>query len=179
VGALVPWQWPASPVLFALSRCCAAEIQQALLAALAGEAFLADKPWNEIWWGRIQLDLASGWRLQIGIDRDRLGALMWARSPDGRDWEYGCQRDDWALGPHSRIIEPVALLEEAQQQALEALLRAAICWPAPLTSSQPVTLARPMEPWDKPGRSRRRRQRVSPMAFWHRCDAVSHPRPRP
>jgi len=134
VGALVPWQWLASPALFPLSRCCAAEIQQALLAVLAGEAFLADKPWGEIWWGRMSLDLASGWQLQIDIDRDRLGALMWARSPDGRDWEYGCQRDDWTLGPDSRIVEPVALLEPEQRKQLEWLLREAICWPAPLVS---------------------------------------------
>jgi hypothetical protein len=132
VGALVPWQWLASPALLPLSRCCAAEIQQALLDVLAGEAFLADKPWSEIWWGRMSLDLASGWQLQIDIDRDRLGALMWARSPDGRDWEYGCQRDDWTLGPDSRIVEPVALLEPEQREQLEWLLREAICWPAPL-----------------------------------------------
>ena len=179
MGALVPWQWPASPALFPLSRCCAAEIQQALLDVLAGEAFPADKPWSEIWWGRMQLDLSSGWRLQINIDRDRLGALMWARSPDGRNWEYGCQRDDWTLGPDSRIVEPVALLEPEQRQQLEWLLREAICWPAPLTSSKRVILASPMEPFDKRGRRRRRQQRGRPMPFWHRADAVSHPHPRP
>ena len=68
MGALVPWQWLASPALHPLSRCCAAEIQQALLALLAGEAFLADRPWSEIWWGRMRLDLASGWQLEIAID---------------------------------------------------------------------------------------------------------------
>jgi hypothetical protein len=51
----------------------------------------------------MRLDLASGWQLQMDIDRDRLGALMWARSPDGRDWEYGCQRDDWTLGPDKQL----------------------------------------------------------------------------
>ncbi len=134
MGALVPWHWLASSALHPLSRCCAAEIQQALLAVLAGEAFLADKPCIEIWWGRMQLDLASGWQLQIAFDRDRLEALMWARSPDGREWEYGCQHDDWTLGPDSRIVEPVALLEPEQRQQLERLLREAICWPAPLVT---------------------------------------------
>lgn len=155
MGALVPWQWLASPALFPLSRCCAAEIQQALLAVLAGEAFLADRPWGEIWWGRMRLDLASGWQLQIDIDRDRLGALMWARSPDERDWEYGCQRDDWTLGPDSRIVEPVALLEQEQRQQLERLLREAICWPAPLVTCGWVVPMGDVEP----SRHYRRRRR--------------------
>jgi hypothetical protein len=131
VGALVPWQWLASPALRHLSRCCAAEIQQALLALLAGEAFLADRPWSEIWWGRIRLDLASGWQLQIAIERDQLGALLWALAPDGRDWEHGCQRDDWTLGPDSQIVEPLGLLTLEQQEQLACLLRTACCWPPP------------------------------------------------
>jgi hypothetical protein len=134
VGALVPWQWLASPALHPLSRCSAAEIQQALLTLLAGEAFLADRPWSEIWWGRMRLDLARGWQLEIAIERDQLGALLWAQAPGGRDWVYGCQRDDWTLGPDSRIVEPVALLEPEQRQQLEQLLREAICWPAPVVT---------------------------------------------
>ncbi len=130
MGVVVPWQWPSSPALLPLSRCCAAEIQQALLALLAGEAFLADRPWREIWWGQMRLDLASGWQLQIAIERDQLGGLLWARAADGRDWEFGCQRDDWTLGPDSRIVEPVALLQPEQRRQLERLLRDAICWPA-------------------------------------------------
>lgn len=130
----MPWQWLASPALHRLSRCCAAEIQQALWALLAGEAFLADRPWSEIWWGRMRLDLASGWQLEIAIERDQLGALLWAQAPGGRDWVYGCQRDDWTLGPDSRIVEPMALLEPGQRQQLEQLLRKAICWPAPVVT---------------------------------------------
>ena len=80
----------------------------------------------------MRLDLASGWQLEIAIERDQLGALHWAQAPDGRDWVYGCQRDDWTLGPDSRIVEPVALLEPEQRQQLEQLLREAICWPAPV-----------------------------------------------
>ena len=103
---MVPWQWLASPALHPLSRCCAAEIQQALRALLAGEAFLADRPWSEIWWGRMRLDLASGWQLEIAIERDQLGALLWAQAADGRDWVYGCQRDDWTLGPTAASSSP-------------------------------------------------------------------------
>lgn len=131
MGAVAPWQWLASPALQPLSRCCAAEIEAVLFALLAGEPFLVRRCWQEIWWGRMHLDLASGWQLQIEIERDQLGALLWAQSPDGRDWEIGCQRDDWALGPDSRIVDPVALLEPLQQRQLERLLRGAICWPQP------------------------------------------------
>jgi hypothetical protein len=108
-----------------LTRCCAAEIKLALLALLAGEAFLARRSWQEIWWGRLHLDLASGWQLAIEIKRDQLGALLWALAPDGRDWVYGCQRDDWSLG----------LLTAAQRLELEGLLRQACCWPPPLITS--------------------------------------------
>ena len=135
MGVRVPWQWPASPALPTLSRCCAAEIKLALLALLAREAFLARRSWQDIWWGRLHLDLASGWQLAIEIERDQLGSLLWALAPDGRDWAYGCQRDDWALGPDSRIVEPLGLLTAAQRLELEGLLRHACCWPPPLVSS--------------------------------------------
>lgn len=157
MGVVVPWQWLASPALHPLIRCCAAEIQQALRALLAEEAFLANRPWSEIWWGRMRLDLASGWQLEIAIERDQLGALLWAQAPDGRDWVYGCQRDDWTLGPDSRIVEPVALLEPEQRQQLERLLREAICWPAPVVTGGWVV---PMGNV-KPSRHARRRGRRS------------------
>lgn len=135
MGVRVPWQWPASPTLQTLSRCCAAEIKIALPALLAGEAFLARRSWDEIWWGRLHIDLASGWQLAIEIERDELGVLLWALAPDGRDWVYGCQRDDWTLGPDSRIVEPLGLLTAAQRLEVESLLRRACCWPPPLVSS--------------------------------------------
>ncbi|QNI70859.1 hypothetical protein CyaNS01_01728 [Cyanobium sp. NS01] len=156
----MPWQWLASPALRHLSRCCAAELQQALLALLAGEAFLADRPWSEIWWGRMRLDLASGWQLEIAIERDQLGALHWAQAPDGRDWVYGCQRDDWTLGPDSRIVEPVALLEPEQRQHLERRLREAICWPAPLLPPDQAVFCGLVEPEVRRGKGRHWRQRA-------------------
>ncbi len=79
----------------------------------------------------MHLDLASGWQLQIAIERDQLGALLWALAPDGRDWEHGCQRDDWTLGPDSQIVEPLGLLTLEQQEQLACLLRTACCWPPP------------------------------------------------
>jgi hypothetical protein len=160
MGVRLPWQWPASPALPTLSRCCAAEIKSALLALLAGEAFLARRSWQEIWWGRLHLDLASGWQLAIEIKRDQLGALLWALAPDGSDWVYGCQRDDWSLGPDSQIVEPVGLLDPEQRLQLERLLRGALCWPPPLVSSDWVV---PMASVELSGHSRRglRRRRQS------------------
>ena len=178
MGALVPWQWLASPALRHLSRCCAAEIQQALLALLTGEAFLADRPWSEIWWGRMRLDLASGWQLEIAIERDQLSALHWAQAPDGRNWVYGCQRDDWTLSPDSRIVEPVALLEPEQRQQLERLLREAICWPAPLFTCGWVVSMGNVKPSPYARRGGRWRQSAAHRSR-HRHDAGSHPHPRP
>jgi len=166
VGAVVPWQWLASPALHSLSRCSAAEIQQALLTLLTGKAFLADRPWSEIWWGRMRLDLASGWQLEIAIERDLLGAMLRAQAPDGRDWIYGCQRDDWTLGPGSRIVEPVTLLEPEQRQQLERVLREAICWPAPLAPPHQAVLHRLVEPEVRRGKSRCRRQQTRAHGRW-------------
>jgi hypothetical protein len=152
MGIRVPWQWLAASSLPPLTRCCAAEIKSALLALLAGEAFLARRSWQEIWWGRMHLDLARGWQVQIAIERDQLGALMWAQAPDGRDWVYGCQRDDWTLGPDSQIVEPVGLLDLEQRQQLERVLRNACCWPPPEIRCE---LVFPNSIWE-PARSKRR-----------------------
>lgn len=122
-------------------------------ALLAGEAFLADRPWQENWWGHVHLDLARGWQLQIAIERDQLGILLWAMAPDGRDWQYGCQRDDWTLGPDSRIVEPVGLLDLEQRRQLEHLLRTACCWPPPDIAPD---LVFPIETGETSDRSRRR-----------------------
>ncbi|CAK6692532.1 hypothetical protein I1E95_04595 [Synechococcus sp. CBW1107] len=150
-----------------------------MLALLAGEAFLADRPWHEIWWGRMRLDLASGWQLQIAIERDQLGALLWARAADGRDWEFGCQRDDWTLGPDSRIVEPVALLELKHRQHLELRLREAICWPAPLLTPDQAIFCGLVEPEVRRGKGRHWRQRARPMAFWHHDAANSNRQQKP
>ena len=156
-AALLPWQGITAIALPLLARCCATEIKLALLALLAREAFLARRSWQEIWWGRMHLDLASGWQLAIEIKRDQLGALLWALAPDGRDWVYGCQRDDWTLGPDSRIVEPLELLTAAQRLELAGLLRQACCWPPPLVSSDWL-----LPPEGRLCSYRQRRQRQQP-----------------
>jgi hypothetical protein len=143
-------------------RCTAAEAQAAIERLLAGEAFRADRPWRQIWWGVMHLRLRSGWRLGIWIERDALGALHSATAPDGRDWIYGCQRDDWTLGPDSTVAEPIALLQIEQRSRLEQLLRNARCRPAP----QPVKESwwptlRQLERIRRPHRSRQRNVSLS------------------
>ena len=113
--------------------------------------------------GRLHLDLASGWQLAIEIERDQLGALLWALAPDGRDWVYGCQRDDWSLGPDSRIVEPLELLTAAQRLELEGLLRQACCWPPPLASSDWL-----VPPDSRLCTHRQRRQRRRPSQIYVR-----------
>lgn len=112
-------------------RCTAAQIKVALERMLDGEPFRADRPWQQIWWGLMNLRLRSGWRIAIWIERDALGVLDSATAPDGRDWIYGCQRDDWTLGPESTVVEPIGLLQSEQRIQLERLLRSARCRPAP------------------------------------------------
>jgi hypothetical protein len=124
-----------------VSRCCASEIAIALERLIAGEAFLADRPWQQIWWGVMRLDLLSGWRLAIWIERDQLGACQSATAPDGRTWVYGCQRDDWTLGPQARILDPVVLLPASSQRALAQRLRTACCWPSPLQQEGAVLVS--------------------------------------
>jgi hypothetical protein len=40
-------------------------------------------------------------------------------------WSWGCERDDWTLGPGSRVIEPVALLTPAERERLVEAIAAA------------------------------------------------------
>ena len=63
-----------------------------------------------------------------------LSLVSWAGAPDGRCWEYGCQRDDWTLGPDSRLVEPLQFLSGTERLELEQLLRAARCWPEPISA---------------------------------------------
>jgi hypothetical protein len=120
----------------------------------------------------MRLDLLSGWQLEIAIERDQLGALLWARAADGRQWEFGCQRDDWTLGPDSRIVEPVALLEPEQRQELERRMRDAICWPA--AEIRPELLF-PSGLWQ--ASTRRRRSQAVRQAAGVRPGARSRSRP--
>ena len=149
----------------AVPRCWATEVAERLKLLAAGEAFLADRPWQQIWWGVMRLDLVSGWRLEIWIERDQLGSCQAAVAPDGRDWIHGCQRDDWTLGPDAKVLDPMALLSAPCRLALEQRLRAAICWPPPaLCGPAPLVSLTDLQRVSSQGRSKVRRSRPGRLA---------------
>jgi len=73
----------------------------------------------------------SGWYLTLMIgDQGEPVALTYALPPSAMvpPWTWGCQRDDWTLGPDSRVVTPVELLTVEQRQRLAQVLEVA---PAP------------------------------------------------
>ena len=149
-------------------RCRAEEVADQLRLVVAGMPFLAERPWQEVGWGLMRIELLTLWQIALllkpkvlagGLDMD----LVWvdrAVAPDGRCWEYGCQRDDWTLGPDSRLVDPLEFLSAEQRLALTEALRHAVCWPEPL-AGKPATaggLATPLVlPLVLPERIRSRR----------------------
>lgn len=153
-------------------RCRAEEVAEQLRLVAHGLPFLADRSWDEVGWGRMRIELLSLWRVELMLEpepasaADRqvmaLSRVDRAAAPDGRCWEYGCQRDDWTRGPDSHLVEPLQFLSQEERSALETLLREACCWPdalpADLTKAMAPVLApdgriRPRRP---PRRTRRR-----------------------
>ena len=128
-------------------RCRAEEVADQLRLVVAGMPFLADRAWDEVGWGLMRIELLTLWRMALLLN-PRVSAggldmgLVWvdrAAAPDGRCWEYGCQRDDWTLGPDSRLVEPLEFLSGEERSELESLLRDARCWPEPITGIEPTT----------------------------------------
>lgn len=74
----------------------------------------------------------SGWWLVLQIDNQgEPGSLHHAQPPSMLvpPWTWGCERDDWTLGPESRVMTPVDLLTAEQRQALRQRLEdAPRCW---------------------------------------------------
>ncbi len=127
-------------------RCRAEEVADQLRLVVAGMPFLAERPWQEVGWGLMRIELLTLWRIALLLKpKGSAGVLdmglAWvdrAAAPDGRCWEYGCQRDDWTLGPDSRLVEPLEFLSAEQRLALTEELQHAVCWPEPL-AAKPAT----------------------------------------
>ena len=118
-------------------RCCAAEVMQQLRLIAAGVAdFKLAAP---VGWNTGALLKVDGWIIQLVQRGDELLLTHRATAPDGRQWVYGCERDDWALGPDSTIVDPLLLLEQEERQALgEVLLQQAApepCGVFPMTAA--------------------------------------------
>lgn len=74
---------------------------------------------------------SSGWWVVIQLDDEGQPVeLTHAQPPSALvpPWTYGGHRDDWTLGPESRVITPVELLTAEQRAALQERLR---CAPRP------------------------------------------------
>lgn len=89
----------------------------------------------------ISVMTATGWWLLLRIGGDGEPSEIHHAQPPSLlvpPWTYGCQRDDWTLGPDSRVVTPVELLTTEQRQALRCRLEGA-----------PVVLQfRPLPVWD-------------------------------
>ncbi len=155
-------------------RCRAEEVAGQLRQVVTGLPFLADRSWDEVGWGRMRIELLSLWRVELVLEPDRMAAadrqetvlsrVDRADAPDGRCWEYGCQRDDWTLGPDSRLVEPLQFLSSDERSALTEKLQQATCWPEPLpvnpaaAMGPALVLNERIRPRRPPRRSRRRSQ---------------------
>ena len=152
-------------------RCRAEEVAGQLHLVVAGLPFLAERSWQEVGWGRLGIELLSLWRIELLLEPDRTTAgapgspqnivvsrVERAAAPDGRCWVYGCQRDDWTLGPASQVVEPLQFLSAEERSALQALLRRASCWPEPI-SAEPQAPVVVLEERIRPKRRRQRRAR--------------------
>ena len=76
----------------------------------------------------ISVMTTSGWWLLLLLDGDGQPVELHHAQPPSLlvpPWTYGCQRDDWTLGPESRVITPVELLTVEQREALRARLECA------------------------------------------------------
>jgi len=101
-------------------RCTAAEVMQQLRLIAAGVAdFKLAAP---VGWNTGALLKVDGWIIQLVQRGDDLVLTHQAAAPDGRQWVYGCERDDWSLGPESTIVDPLLLLEQDERQALVEVL---------------------------------------------------------
>jgi len=156
-------------------RCRAEEVAEQLRLVVKGLPFLADRSWEAVGWGRMRIELLSLWRVELLLEPGgaatcgrgtsmvtssswgdvALSLVTWAAAPDGRCWEYGCQRDDWTLGPESRLVEPLQFLTAEERNRLEALLRGARCWPEPIAQEPPAPVA-VLQERIRPKRRRRR-----------------------
>lgn len=76
----------------------------------------------------ISVDTASGWWLLLRLGQQGEPLELTYAQPPSRlvpPWSYGCQRDDWTLGPESRVVTPLELLTAEQWQRLWEVLKGA------------------------------------------------------
>lgn len=77
---------------------------------------------DSIGWGCQSVRLASGWRLRVWwFFCGAMGPLSGAMAPDGRRWDYGCDRwPDWEAGSKAVILDPFRHLITPEQREMIA-----------------------------------------------------------
>ena len=124
-------------------RCRAVEVMQQLRLLAAG--VIDCRVAAPVEYGSGITLKVDGWIIHLVLDGDALGFTHRADAADGRCWVYGCERDDWSLGPDSTIIDPLLLLEQQERGDLLEVLKAqparALVGVMPMTASRPAAQA--------------------------------------
>jgi hypothetical protein len=115
----------------AAERCTAEQIASCLAAtAQPGSRVLLNDPLSDPP-GLLRLVTDQLWSVELWrTGAGQLDRTLTARSPDGRTWQRGCQRQWLTTG---EVIEPLDLLSQEQRQALHQRLSTAALWPEPDT----------------------------------------------
>lgn len=121
-----------------------AEIVEVLSAMAEDAAFLAHCEASNLYigWQIVDISLPHKpinqrvWRLWFWLDFrwwdscDHIRRIDMALSPDGRLWEYGCERwPSWHDGPSATIADPWEQLNNNQRSAIYKRLSNCQCWP--------------------------------------------------
>lgn len=109
-------------------RCDAAEIKAVLVAAAQPESrLILDRPVQVGTPTVVTFTTQKLWRVTLWrTPAEGLLMTLSGWSPDGRDWQFGCQRR-WLDG--GEPIDPLLELTFDQRWALDARLRRAVSWP--------------------------------------------------
>jgi hypothetical protein len=107
-------------------RCDAAEIREVLVQAAQPKSRTVLRKRFNGFQEAVTLITASLWKVELWWAKDGLVSTVGAVSPDGRTWDYGCQRR-WT--EDGSVIDPLLLLSEEQRQMLEARIRCAVSLP--------------------------------------------------
>jgi hypothetical protein len=111
------------------TRCTAEEISVVLAAAAQPQsAVILDQPIDPVS-GPLEFTTSALWRVRLWRDATQgLHHTQEAVSPDGRTWQWGCQRN-WTTD--GNIIEPLDMLTPEQRHQLDVRLQSAVAWPEP------------------------------------------------
>jgi hypothetical protein len=107
-------------------RCDAAEIREVLVQAAQPKSRTVLRKRFNGFQEAVTLITASLGKVELWWAKDGLVSTVGAVSPDGRTWDYGCQRR-WI--EDGSVIDPLLLLSEEQRQMLEARIRCAVSLP--------------------------------------------------